>query len=74
MKTYQIVDSIFGYNIKVEVCEGSGNISSNLKKILTKKESDIIESIILGHAVYGIDISSTEYKLGLNSTIQTLGN
>lgn len=53
---------------------GSGTIKSNLKLCTTKKEVDVLESLILAHFCAGIDVSSTQYVTGLQTTIDALGN
>jgi hypothetical protein len=59
----------------IEVVEGCGNIrSSNLSKLLTKKETAILEMLILAHAVEGIDVSSPEYIKGLVTLMDFLAN
>lgn len=65
-----------------------GVISSNLKKILVGNDPipddepgheiagiiDAIESLILGHACAGLDISSPAYVEGLRSSLEAIGN
>lgn len=70
--TYQIIDNILGYNIFVNVVDGSGHINSNINKLLTRKETEIVERMILAHACAGIDISSQAYLIGLNTVIDNL--
>jgi hypothetical protein len=61
--------------IEVTVVDGGGSMNySNLNKLISKKETEVIERIILAHACAGIDISSDEYIEGINSTIEGLGN
>ena len=69
---YVIDNKLFGYNIFVNVVDGSGYIDSNLSKLLTKKETEVIERMILAHACAGIDISSQAYLMGLNTVIDNL--
>lgn len=35
---------------------------------------DALESLVLAHAIAGVDISSAAYKEGLKTTLQALGN
>lgn len=72
---YTIDNKPFRYKIEVEVIDHCGSINhSNLNKLLTKKETEVVERMILAHACAGIDISSEEYIEGINSTIEGLGN
>lgn len=75
MKTYTIRSAVFQLLIVVEIQEGCGLIKkSNLKDLLTRKETEVIERLILAHACAGIDIGSQEYLEGIESTIDGLEN
>lgn len=64
------------FNVTVNVNNGSGWIQSSLykDKIFTKKEADVIESLILAHACAGIDVSSEAYVEGLVTLGDALAN
>jgi hypothetical protein len=73
-KTYTIPK----YGIVVEVFPGphgnGGTIVSKLKEHVSKVRADTIEYFILGHACAGINISSKEYRKGLESSVDAIAN
>ncbi|MCX5884313.1 MAG: hypothetical protein NT096_00110 [Proteobacteria bacterium] len=85
MKTYLIPK--YGITIKVE--NGSGIIKSKLKEHLIEEvigtedpvihgcvsgAVDALESLIMAHAVAGIDVASPAYIEGLDTCMEALGN
>jgi len=82
IKTYTIPK----FEITVTVSEnGLGEISSGLKEVLIGSEPSendfeilgavqALESLILGHACAGLDISSPAYVAGLETSLEALAN
>ena len=81
MKTYTIPE----FGITVTVDGPAGTIESGLKKHMVGDEPtpcdfeitgaiDAIESLILAHAVAGIDVSTPAYVEGLESCIESIAN
>jgi hypothetical protein len=70
MKTYTIPE----YGIIVKIYPGprgnGGAIESKLRNRLSKVRTDTLEALVLGHACEGIDISSKEYRTGLQSAVE----
>ena len=73
-------DGIF---IKVELEDGGGTIFSDLHDPDSKDTPednqyeamvDTIESMVLAHAVSGVDIQSKEYLEGLKTTLDAIAN
>ena len=63
------------YGIIVTVIDGGGSINANLKNgHCTRKESEVIERMILSHACAGVNIDSKEYIEGLSTTLEGLAN
>ena len=67
------------YGIKVVLTEDGkgGSICSDLKEPNAKEYNiamDAIESLILSHAIAGIDIASPAYIEGLETTVQACAN
>jgi hypothetical protein len=75
MKTYTISE----YGITVKTFPGPhGNGGSIVSKLrdhhITRAKTDAIESLILGHACAGLNISSYQYRKGLQSAVNALTN
>ena len=84
MKTY----SIKKYGIVIEVGDNKFGklVESNLKEQLidekeevsireqSEAQADALESLILGHACAGIDISSEAYVEGLDTCLEAIAN
>ena len=51
--------------------DGGGTITSNLEDY---EAEDAIESIILGHAIAGVDVESNAYIEGIETAVQAIGN
>ena len=71
MKTFNLP-----FGIVVETFEDSGSIQSRLHKDkhTTRKQADMIESMILAHACSGVDISDQKYIKGLYDCLQAIAN
>ena len=74
------------YGIKVIVDHNGSSIESKLSEHLIDRDSsydtqttmeavrDTIESLILAHASAGINVGSQAYIVGLNTTMDAIGN
>ena len=68
-------------NVVVDTKIKSGTITSDLKKGITKADDadfvsaiDGLESLILGHACAGIDITSKAYVEGIETALEAINN
>lgn len=68
-----------GWCVEVLANEEDGKITSNLNRHIGVRRSmqratvvDAIESLILGHAVAGVDITQPSYIAGLQTAIEAL--
>lgn len=68
------------YEIIVDASGKFGHISSNLKDGCDESDCldcaaiDGLESLILGHACAGIDVTSAKYVEGIKSALEGIGN
>lgn len=70
------------YKIIVDISGKFGRISSNLKDDCEVPDNECIgcaaidglESLILGHACAGIDVTSAKYVEGIKSALEGIGN
>jgi len=66
------------YNITIELADLGGSITSDLKedKRPTRLNAalDAIESLILAHAIAGIDVESPAYLEGIESAVDAVSN
>ena len=80
VQNYQI--KMGSYFITVEIVDGCGEILSNLRSnpvvdsidVAYNNCIDALESLILGHACAGIDITSDEYKEGIVTALDAIDN
>ena len=71
MKTFNLP-----FGIIVETSTDGGSIQSRLykDKHTTRKQSDIVESMILAHACAGVDVSDYKYIDGLYNCLEAMAN
>ncbi len=76
------------YGIVIEVNEGSGHIKSDLHEVIQSDDGpedqqskeeynsrmDGITSLILAHAIAGIDVSDCRYLQGIEEAVEAAGN
>lgn len=84
-KTIDLSDGIFNVTLHLELgaCGddgatdyySSGTIESDLKTGEEPYDSqiDALETLILSHAIAGVDIESDEYIMGISTTLETIG-
>jgi hypothetical protein len=65
-RTYKVFHAI----VKIE----ENSIQSNLKNILTRKEADVIESLLLALSEAGIDLAVEQTEAALMACVEALGN
>lgn len=77
MKKFTILGD--GYTMLVAVEDRVGKITSNLKgedadpsETHMDAQLDVVESIVLAHAVAGIDVADPKYVEGLNTTVNAI--
>lgn len=70
------------YDITIRLTEDgkSGTIESRLKENVSEGADDFnaaidaVESLILAHAIEGVDVESTPYLKGLQTALDAIGN
>ena len=69
------------YGIEVNLTgDGGGSVSSALERAPASNEpqnvdpEDVIESIVLAHAIAGVDIESREYVEGIMTAVDAIAN
>lgn len=80
-KTQKTMKSLDGVEIEITIENGCGSIITNIDKVLGIKRNskhgfaiDIVESLMLAHAVNGINIASLEYLNGLDTMLEAWAN
>jgi hypothetical protein len=62
------------HGITLNLAEGSGTISSDLHDEGDSRALDALESLILAHAVAGVDVESPAYLEGIETALDALAN
>lgn len=57
------------YDIEISLEDGVGTIKSSLEP-----EADAIESIVLAHAVAGVDVECPKYLEGIETAVEAIFN
>lgn len=78
----RVIDiAVSGHKIKVEIEGVSGRIDSDLhvnpgdpEEASYNAAIDGIESLILGHAMAGIDVANPDYVSGLETALDAIAN
>jgi len=76
----RVIDiAVAGHKIKVEIEGVSGRINSDLKTDDSEDAEynamiDAVESVVLGHAMAGVDVASRDYVFGLETALDAIAN
>lgn len=84
MENQIIITNVYGIVVNL-TGDGGGSITSDLKVNEEEVEDEVedyyyncaidgIESMILGHAIAGIDITTPEYKEGIETAVEACSN
>ncbi len=76
--TVELEIKLFGNDyIKLTINGNAGNLESNLKdkgNKAVKAAVDGLESLILAHAIKGVDVTASEYVEGIQTALEAIGN